>query len=83
MAKIETKVDVTGMIDAMVDYRVGQTNMKSATKELQETTGLPVEVCEVLLKEMRRHNVTQIRGYSNEPERLRKGKKGKSNEAVR
>jgi hypothetical protein len=30
---------------------------------------------------MKRNNVTQIRGYSKEPSRLAKGKKGKPNEA--
>ena len=38
------------------------------------------DVAAAFLKEMKRNNVTQIRGYSKEPERLLKGKKGKFNE---
>ena len=83
MADTEKKynVDTMAMIEAFCEYRVGKTNLKSASKELEASTGLPKETCEALLKEMKRHNVTQIRGYTNEPERLKKGKKGKPNDA--
>ena len=83
MADTEKKynVDTMAIIEAFCEYRVGKTNLKSASKELEASTGLPKETCEALLKEMKRHNVTQIRGYTNEPERLKKGKKGKTNDA--
>jgi|TARA_R100000544_G_C2223219_1_gene58910 hypothetical protein len=51
-------------------------NDKTATKALEDLVGLDPGVANALLKEMKRHNVTQIRGYSKEPERLAKGKKG-------
>jgi|TARA_R100000541_G_scaffold28530_3_gene37822 hypothetical protein len=81
MVNIKEKIDMSGMIEAFCEYRVGKTNLKSASKELQVTTGLPKETCDALLTEMKRHNVTQIRGHTNEPDRLKEGKKGKPNDA--
>ena len=69
------------MIDIMVDYRKGLYNIKTASAALQNATGLNHDNCVTLLKNTKRNNVTQIRGYSNEPERLLQGKKGKANEA--
>jgi len=44
---------------------------------------LDLDVSKALLKSMNGNNVTQIRGYSKEPEHLRKSKIGKSNEPKR
>ena len=41
MVNIKEKIDMSGMIEAFCEYRVGKTNLKSASKELQVTTGLP------------------------------------------
>ena len=80
MAKSETHDQ---MIEAICDYRKGWTNIHSATKELEEFAGLTPEVAKALLDGMKSNSVTKIRGYSKEPERLRKSKIGKSNEKKR
>ena len=77
MAKSETHDE---MIEAICDYKKGWTNLASATKELEDLTGLSPDIAASLLTNMKRNNVTQIRGYSKEPSRLAKGKKGKVNE---
>jgi|TARA_R110000868_G_scaffold99696_3_gene274355 hypothetical protein len=69
------------MIEAICDYKKGWTNLATATRELEELTGLTPDIASSLLSNMKRNNVTQIRGYSKEPSRLAKGKKGKPNEA--
>ena len=68
------------MIEAVCDYKKGWTNLDSATKELSEISGLSPDIAASFLKNMKRNNVTQIRGYSKEPSRLANGKKGKFNE---
>ena len=68
------------MIEAICDYKKGWTNLASATKELEDLTGLSPDIAASLLTNMKRNNVTQIRGYSKEPSRLAKSKKGKFNE---
>ena len=78
MAKPKTHDEV---IEAICDYKKGWTNLKSATKELSEISGLSPDIAASFLKNMKRNNVTQIRGYSKEPSRLANGKKGKFNEA--
>ena len=78
MAKSETHDE---MIEAICDYKKGRTNLATATRELEELTGLTPDIASSLLSNMKRNNVTQIRGYSKEPSRLAKGKKGKPNEA--
>jgi len=77
MAKSETHDQ---MIEAICDYRKGWTNIHSATKELEELAGLTPEVAKALLNSMKSNSITNIRGYSKEPERLFKSKIGKSNE---
>jgi|TARA_R100001377_G_C3121102_1_gene85946 hypothetical protein len=75
------KEGVKSMIDIMVDYRKGLLNLDTAMKALEYATDLGPGICEKMLKNSNRDNVTQIRGYSNEPKRLLEGKKGKPNEA--
>ena len=77
MAKSKTQEQ---FIEAVCDYKKGWTNLKNASAAITEISGLSPEISETFLKLMKRNNVTQIRGYSKEPERLLKGKKGKSNE---
>ena len=67
-------------IEAVCDYKKGWTNLNNASAAITEISGLSPEIAQTFLKYMKRNNVTQIRGYSKEPERLLKGKKGKSNE---
>jgi len=69
------------VIEVVCDYKKGWTNLDNATKELSEMSGLSPDIAASFLKNMKRNNVTQIRGYSKEPSRLAKGKKGKFNEA--
>ncbi len=75
------KEGVKSMIDIMVDYRKGLLNLDTAMKALEYATDLGPGICEKMLKNSKRDNVTQIRGYSKEPKRLFEGKKGKPNEA--
>ena len=78
MAKSKTnpKLDTPAAIEIMAEYRRELWHLGNASKELADVTGLDEEIAGLLLKDMKRHNVTQIRGYSKEPERLRKGKIG-------
>ena len=78
MAKSETHDE---MIEAICDYRKGWTNLKSAKEELGVLAGLSPDIAAAFLKDMKRSNVTQIRGYSKEKDYQIAGKKGKSNEA--
>ena len=78
MAKAKSHEEI---IEAVCDYKKGWTNLDSASKELGELAGLTPDIAAAFLKNMKRHNVTQIRGYSKEPEAARLGKKGKPNEA--
>ena len=80
MANSKTKEK---LIEAVCDYKKGWTNLKNASAAITEVTGLSPEIAQTFLKYMKRDNVTQIRGYSKEPERLLKGKKGKFNELKR
>ena len=77
MAKSKTQEQ---FIEVVCDYKKGWTNLRNASAAITEVTGLSPEIAQTFLKYMKRNNVTQIRGYSKEPERLLKGKKGKSNE---
>lgn len=77
MAKSKTQEQ---LIEAVCDYKKGWTNLENTSKKLLELSDLNPDVAAAFLKEMKRNNVTQIRGYSKEPERLLKGKKGKFNE---
>ncbi len=73
MAKSKTHDQV---IETFCSRRRGWMNDKTATQALTDLAGLDPGVANALLTEMKRHNVTQIRGYSKEPERLARGKKG-------
>ena len=77
MAKSKTHDE---MIESIGEYKKGWTNLSNATKELGELAGLTPDVAAALLKNMKRDNVTNIRGYSKEPTRLAKSKIGRSNE---
>ena len=78
MAKSETHDE---MIEAVCDYKKGWTNLNNATKELCDLTGLDPYIAATFLTNMKRNNVTQIRGYTKEKAYQIAGKKGKFNEA--
>ncbi len=80
MANSKTKEE---LIEAVCDYKKGWTNLENATKEISNLSGLDTSIATAFLKAMKRNNVTQIRGYSKGPERLLKGKEGKSNQLKR
>tara|TARA_R100001377_G_scaffold68224_1_gene43507 strand:- start:1873 stop:2130 length:258 start_codon:yes stop_codon:yes gene_type:complete len=75
-SKPEPDLNLDASIEIMAEYRRGLWNIGNACRELSKVTGLELDVCRMMLKDMKRHNVTQIRGYSKEPERLRKSKEG-------
>ena len=77
------KIEHDAAIETMVDYKRGLRNLDTGSKVLSMQTGLDEDISALILKSMKRDNVTQIRGYSKEPERLRKSKIGKSNEPKR
>jgi hypothetical protein len=56
--------------EVFVDYKRGLRTLATATEELRKLGFEPV-VAELLLKEMKRTNVIDIRGYSLEPMELR------------
>jgi hypothetical protein len=78
-----TDKDREAAVEIMVDYRRGLRNLKTAALALHQKTGILPEFGEIILQNMKRDNVTQIRGYSKEPEQMRKGKEGKPNEIKR
>ncbi len=78
MAKSETHDQI---IETMVDFKKGLRTLETGAKVLAEQSGLEDDVAKALLKGMNKSytNVTNIRGYSKEPERLRKSKIGTPN----
>jgi hypothetical protein len=68
------EINVQDAIEVFVDYRKGLRNKKTATAELVKKTGLEPHIAEVFLRAMKRDNVTQIRGYNNTPEQLKRGR---------
>ena len=78
-----TDEDREAAVEIMVDYRRGLRNLKTAALALYQKTGILPEFGEIILQNMKRNNGTQIRGYSKEPEQMRKGKEGKPNETKR
>ena len=78
-----TDKDREAAVEIMVDYRRGLRNLKQAALALYQKTGILPEVGEIIVQNMKRATVTQIRGYSKEPEQMRKGKEGKPNETKR
>ena len=78
-----TDEDREAAVEIMVDYRRGLRNLKTAALALYQKTGILPEFGEIILQNMKRDNVTQIRGYSKEPEQMRKGKEGKPTETKR
>ena len=69
------------LIESVCDYKKGWTNIDTASAELAELAGFTPDIAKVFLKNMKRNNVTQIRGYSKEKDYQIEGKKGKPNEA--
>ena len=79
-AKEVAKEMVDAMVETMVDKKRQLRTIDSGAQVISKQTGLYLDVSKALLKSMNGNNVTQIRGYSKEPEHLRKSKIGKSNE---
>ena len=82
MAKSKTQPPVDPyspeVIELMVEYRRGWRNQTNAVRDMAAMTGLEPDICKVLLDMNKGMTVTQIRGYSKEPERLAEGKKRKA-----
>tara|TARA_R110000823_G_scaffold170274_2_gene302786 strand:- start:791 stop:1045 length:255 start_codon:yes stop_codon:yes gene_type:complete len=74
------KIEHDAAIETMVEYKRGLRNLDTGSKLLSLQTGLDEDIAAMMLKSMKRNNVTQIRGYSKEPERMRKAKVGLANE---
>jgi|TARA_B110000263_G_C14790291_1_gene277297 ribosomal protein S25 len=77
------KFEPTGhddIIETIVDYKKGLRNKLTAPKILAEQMGISLGAASAFLKEMKRGNVTQIRGYEKTPEHIVKGRTGRSNQ---
>jgi len=82
MADTKTdKLKHDAAIETIVDYKRGLRTLDTGAKVFSMQTGLDEAVAKAFLKGMKKHNVTQIRGYSKEPERTLRGKKGTPYEA--
>ena len=62
------------LVELMVEYKKGWANLENTVRDMQKMTGLTPEVCKALLHSIKRNNVTQIRGFSKEPEYLKEAK---------
>jgi hypothetical protein len=60
------------VIEVFTDYKKGLRTLATATAEMKKL-GFEEGVARALLKAMRRENVIDIRGYSKQPEHLRRG----------
>ena len=77
---VNTTVDdekAAAAVEIMVDYKRGLRNLQTASLALYQVSGIEPEYGAIILKNMKRDNVTDIRGYSKEPERLKRGKEAK------
>jgi hypothetical protein len=60
------------VIEVFTDYKKGLRTLATATAVLKKL-GFEEGVARALLRAMRRENVIDIRGYSKQPEHLRRG----------
>ena len=67
--KLENHDDV---IEVFTDYKTGMRTLATATAALKKL-GFEPGVAQAMLKAMKRDNVIAIRGYSKQPEHLRRG----------
>ena len=82
MADTKTdKLKHDAAIETIVDYKRGLRTLDTGAKVFSMQTGLDEDIAKAFLKGMKKHNVTQIRGYSKEKDYQIAGKKGKFNEA--
>ena len=66
-----TKESVMMMVEIIVQYKKGLLNLDSAMKSLEYNTELPSDICEQMLKNTVRENVTKLRPWScDKPKRL-------------
>ena len=68
------------VVELMIEYKKGWSNLANATRDMAKLTGLLPEVCKALLELAKRSNVVELRGYSKEPQILIDGKKKKAAE---
>ena len=66
------------VVELMIEYKKGWSNLANATRDMAKLTGLMPEVCKALLELSKRNNVVELRGYSKTPEILIDGKKKKA-----
>jgi hypothetical protein len=59
--------DVT---EIMVEYRRGIQNLAGAMGRMSKITGLPPEICKVMLSGLSRNNIIDIRGYNKVPKQF-------------
>jgi hypothetical protein len=78
MSKIElpeiTKEVAKACTEIMVEYRRGIQNLAGAMQRMSKVSGLPPEICKIMLSGLSRNNVIDIRGYNRIPQKLVDGK---------
>jgi hypothetical protein len=67
--KLENHDDV---VEVFTDYKAGMRTLATATAAMKKL-GFEEGVARALLKAMRRDNIIDIRGYSKQPDHLRRG----------
>jgi len=69
MPEIDEKVagEVT---EIMVEYRRGIQNLAGAMRRMAKVTGLPPDICKVMLSGLSRNNIIDIRGYNKVPKQF-------------
>ena len=78
MSKIElpeiTKEVAKACTEIMVEYRRGIQNLAGAMQRMSKVSGLPPDICKIMLSGLSRNNVIDIRGYNRIPQKLVDGK---------
>jgi hypothetical protein len=74
MSKIElpeiTKEVAKACTEIMVEYRRGIQNLAGAMQRMSKVSGLPQEICKIMLSGLSRNNVIDIRGTTVPPRDL-------------
>jgi hypothetical protein len=82
MAKAKTQEVVDPyspeVIELIIEYKTRWRNLPNAVRDMSKMTGLLPDICKALLEMHKGMTVTQIRGYSKEPQILIDGKKKKA-----
>ena len=74
------RINLGAFIETFVCYKKGKTNLEEAALELNDSSCLPLTVCNDLLLMTKRENITQIWAHNKGSKQLMKSEKGKSDQ---